>query len=685
MLKILLLQLFWLSFSLIGWVELRILQHRRTVFKRSRFLCFFRDANPFFKFFVYLVIGITSFGVIIIPGYIVNLPLVVLEIVYVAALIGSIAHVFLNRSVILQSLKQRAKGWNTKTIAPILLVILSLLIDYALYLRTGSSLSGDVSFHMAKVKGMALSGHLNLGDAFLGYNGIINLRYSTNILLGLQSMSAHLLHMSAFTSWLYATSFFRLIIWLSIFSLSWILLDKNYRDQWSYAVLILAPVFYGQTHDFQQVGVPHNIVIAWLILLVIGLIVWSRYKSYLLLMLGAVLVACTHTGSAAVASLFVGLYILFLLLAKTRLNELRPILVTLGILMVPNIINLAVVVRTTAFDNANFFNGEAAVSQPHVTWLQTLISRLHMSPSSVLLMTLIASLFFFLRGRIVNRYLKTFVFIAFSLVAILSDLIGWLALVGFAYIFWINKETKTRGLLVMLAVFYPVIIMNPIVLNYKNFSAIQWFVLRFNDLSVLAYITPLIGGMILVQQAVKYWYGISIKLNTFAALAIAVFFSCIGTALYTNYVKFNSLAYYSGSKTLGDSHYNEEFKIVHDMAGHLDGANFITDHFDFNLEIPAIANARPVAFPRSIGGPANIPLRQTCYNQLIKKLDENDLRAAQITKIITASGSDLSKLAAQQSFIKLDDEIDGYQVYSVMPTQEPSLTGHSKCLIPYRN
>jgi hypothetical protein len=233
MLQVILLQLYWLSFLLIGLAGL--LAFIKLYPKQSQALTAICKASPVATVALTAVVGIASFVPLIAIAYVFEISVKLVEVCYLVILVTSA--VYLCRFGPL--FKRMLKGWRPRTVTGwcvLLFVIGSLLLDYILCLRATAPLSADAPVHIARINLIA-NGSYAFADPYFGNHGVVDPRYSANLMLGLQALGAKLIHMTALQVWLYSLGFFRLLIWLALYFLSFNLLPRDKRQEYSYALL----------------------------------------------------------------------------------------------------------------------------------------------------------------------------------------------------------------------------------------------------------------------------------------------------------------------------------------------------------------------------------------------------------------------------------------------------------------
>jgi hypothetical protein len=216
MLDILLIQLFWFSFCVIGFMEVKLCIAVCSRVRNSPFVSFLRSTHKLSAAFILWSIGAGTLLLYIIPAYIFEWPMSILGLFYFLLVIMTVIFFIRRRTTFIKIFKQQL-FMRRSNVHIVFIVAAALIFNYSISLKSGGPLSGDAQVFIGKIYQLANSGHFTLADASFGKNGVVQPGYSTNFLFGLQALLSHILHITAYRVWLYSNAFQLLLIWLSFF------------------------------------------------------------------------------------------------------------------------------------------------------------------------------------------------------------------------------------------------------------------------------------------------------------------------------------------------------------------------------------------------------------------------------------------------------------------------------------
>lgn len=669
--KIILLQLFWLSFSVIGFAELLIYKKFHKP-KQNPLIKFLSNTHPLMAALILWAMGATTFAVIIVPGCFIHWPISVLQTTYCAALLFSIITLVKTRSCWVVLLKNRLV-FNRQTTLPLIVIGVILAVDFWTALNIGGRLDGDAQFELAQINLFAQQ-HLTLANPIHGDSGVPMTVYSTNLQHALQALVSKLLDTSAAWVWFYSHAFFRLLMWLGLFGLSWELIDKKVQRNWSYVVLGLLPFLSGAL--LMDIELHHKVVLIWITIFLLGLKLWLEKGNAFILIVGAVLISTSHPLNSLMAASFMGLVALALLatrsLTSNRLVHLIGIIVLLLLAQVPYFYYPHEISPSGFIDSPSsgptinlksfgplFFNW---VRLPF-NWLAFIVYG-------------VAAGCLFLVWRLKNTKLQLPIF----LLAVISTLLVYsphlLSLIGYGYLIIKIKNNLVRASLTLLVLFAALIIYNPVIVTLAHNQVPLWVLSRFHDFNVLAYVAPTIGllcVMTLPLSGRKYKDRQPLLIvSTFLISIIVV------PVLYPIDITtaFSSDHYQSRKQRL------DELETIKTFNYHLEGQVVFSDDPELALMIPTVivANLFMVDNEANAHPAIHINERKQCAAKLRQNLKITDIQAASITRVITGPRSDKSFIELANASLPLLIARGDYRVYTVIKPTHPINTGI--CVIP---
>ncbi len=675
-----LLQLFWLSLVVIGIAEF-ILHDKLSRTKRSPLGIFLSQTHVLVRLVFAFAAGMASFALVVLPACFFELPVAFIIVSYALILIASISFVIREWELVKTWL---GKVTLSKRSSLLLLIIGGILIaDFILALHTGGQVEGDAKFEIAQINLFAYK-HLTLADPIFGKNGAPVAIYSTSIQHALQAVAVRILNVSAPWVWVYSYAFFRLAIWLSLFALAWEYLDKKVRGYWSYAVLAIVPFLFGAKFSDAEL---HNVIIfAWFALFIIAIKLWVEKKGQLLLLVSSILIATTHPLSAFMAACFLGLNAgVLAALRFIPLRQVKGIVPIIVMLLLPMVLFLYYphgITNAGFSDNASsgpmlhlLRHGFLIVSSPHFNF------RLPELGILVLIASLLAA-----ATHISSAKIRITLLLLIALLAVLIYNPVLLGLIGSVYILIKTPNKATKVILALLFIFLSLVIYNPVVMSVIGDQIPLWAISRFNDLNVVALITPIIGLLCLTAFPALAW--------GYKKLAIGI---TIGIVIsYVTLIPFvspaNSIVLLGSTGKLVSSNGKKNLKTLEDLVvfnPSLRGQIVFSDDRDLPAKIPGVivTNVFSIDNQANANGAVHIRQRIQCAEQLRQNLRSIDIQESGITRIITDSqqGSHFDQLLRNRSDIVLLQQTHGYRVYQVKENIGIPADFQSICNIPPTN
>lgn len=673
-LKVLLLQLFWLSFALIG-AAILILYARYASVKKHGIAPFLKHAHPIVALLVALATGMAAFVVVVVPATFLELQIVWIQLSYGFALIGSLLLLFARRQVVIAWFKKR--GLSKRDWLWILAVGAVLAVDYAISLRTGGQLAGDAKFELARINLFA-NKYLSLSDPIFGDNGIPVTIYSTNILHALQAMIAHLLDVSAAWVWYYSHSFFRFVIWMSMFAVAWELLKKTRHHDWAYIVLLLAPFLYGNL--FLDPELHNRIVIAWAAVFLIGIKVWLEKGSAFLLAVGAILIATSHPLNAVMAAGFLGLVSIvlaaFRLIDKRQMTGIIPIFLAL-------FIPIGLYFYYPHGITSAGFNDTPSSGPAYVLLHLGPVTVGHIRPSfgviAVAYLGILAA-YLALANRVADKRLRLGIFGLVVLGGVLTVNPVVASLFGYIYLIVNASNTRVKIALTLLVAYLGLLLYNPLLLSIVHGEVPLWALSRFQDFNALIFIAPIIGFLCLIVLPLEAWkYGRLAKWATLGVIPIFLFILPVVHALPVSSI----FVAHDHSMRM------EQLRTLEELGGfekELHGQVVFSDDPDLPALIPSavVANVFSIYNEANAHPSVHIDQRKKCTKLLVASLPPNDLQASGITAIITTAPPDsrFGKQLQARPDVTLLKHAGKYRVYKVHKTHRLPADYAGVCAIP---
>jgi hypothetical protein len=675
MLLIFLIQLFWLSFTAIG---LSIVLTYKSVanrvgWKQGRLVESLPSISPLASLFFCTIIGFSVFSPIVVLSYFLVWPIAILVTCYLLALLFSLIILSIYRNRLLTTIKSYTHFSKLQLLITILVTV-SLLIDYVISIRVGAPLYGDAPVQIAKIN-LFMSGHFTLSDPYYKYNGVIDPRYSTNLMDAFQALAGKLFHTTGIRIWLYSYAFYRFVIWLSVFTVSWIFLPKKYKV-WSYFILAGLPIVLGQI--FIYANLPDRIVFAWVCLLVLGLKYWLEKHSYTLLVIASLLIAMTHALFSLIALGYLCFLILALWLLKSlKLKDLPALLISIAILMVPVVLNIYYPNHTNQ-DPASYNPGLAPPPLHHYGAL--LVSHL---PAFSLLTLVIYCLMFACLGlayKTVSKLLRLAIYGLLVVLMYLSFNYSYLAIIGYVSMLLVIRSKKLRIVIGSLVLFYPLIIYNPMFWHLNHGQIPPWVVFRFSYLNIFGLVAPYIGlAAFTMLPFIKWGY----KAPGYYATSLCLTALIIGSSLYNGDIPTS----YPWAKTVRQENQSRlaVLNSLQALSPSLKNQVVYTNDPDLSILIPDVVRAGVINFQAANESPmSNIAMRAECNNLLARNISYTDLKSSQATVILTDGhyANKINGLAKGPNFLKLVATHGDYTVYKVN-THFITSNRYTPCSIPY--
>ncbi len=666
---ILIVQLFWLSFIVIGFFETVFLLKLKLFNSSKNFIDFLRTTHVLVSLLIFWAIGASSFLIYIIPAYIFEWPISFLAFIYVFILICSIVLLFIDRKNWIMLFKKQIIIKKSSLI--ILLFIGGLvLLNYIISIKTGEDPYGDAATHIAKIYQIASGGRFTLADPYFGYNGVVQPGYSTNFLFAIESLVSYLFHINPVDVWKYSYSFVQLMLDVSIFSVLWVYLkNSKYFNYFCYLMLAYLP--YLSNHAIFFTELPRYTNMIWFSLLFIGIKLLIEKDIKIIFFVAVILTATTHTFNATILTGFLSIILLIYgLLGLLNKKLFYPIFLAIIILMIPIIY---------ALSYPTHLNPGYSLKVVHYgPFIIEAIPKL-----SLICFQIAVNVFFLIyllnyqKIKTKKMRLMTHFFIIICL--IISFNLTSITFVGFFYLIYINKNLKVRLLLSIAMGYYAMIVYNPIVVPFLVRSVPQWAVNRFIDINIFSFALPLLSfTLILIAPLLSWGYKrITLTMGIFIlVLFVPLPFGNGYSTFLIQIPPFNI-----------SSNWSENLTTLDQIARLNNRTIFTNDPFlpvtiDDVSRIHIINNYGAGAAPM-----ANYIIRDKCAETLNQNLRLYDLKAAGVNTVIAykiGENNKFNKLASSKSYLKLVKAIHEYNIYYVNSNlSNNKLQSSSICKIPY--
>lgn len=662
---ILLLQLYWLSFFVIGCGVLTLLG-KKNIFVRDL------SNSPVSQvFFTASCLGLTSQLAYIIPGYFFGWPLSLFALYYALTVAASVLILLKRRKPIIVNLRKR---WHLQDVTAIS-IFLGLVIALGCFfsLKTGSLVDGDPRVFVSIIHQWLATGHLSFDDPYFGGNGIMNIGYSTNVLFALRALGAYLTGMSAVNVWFYSGAFMLLMMWSGFYSLCRHFLPAYLHKTWPAAITALLPFF--MSRIVRDVSLPTVTALMWVCLFIIGLKIYLVKRSYFLLVVSCALLAATHSLNAAIAGMFLVFFGASLLVMKSlNLKQAICLIGCAGILFLPMICAL-------------FFPRYIADYQLQAAWpIQTItglpivkVPRFFSSPIFIAI-DLLVIVYICLHKFVGNNSLLKIFYALIGVAVVLGYDPKIAGVLGLLFILINAKGKPVKILISTLIVFYVFMAFNPIVVAALQDKLPFWGFQRFADFNTLHFIAPIIGIMYFIYLPLKVF-----KINNAEIKSsYAVIIIYLGAIPFLTGVPLR-MPWDQGYPIKTQVAQLARLDTIQAMKPYVEGQMIVSNDPDILTSIPNVMQANFISLPNEGPSPlANRFKRDACYKKITSELAEKDVVNAGVGVVMVRVNEHdaFVRLAASRPFLKHYASVDGYKIYKVTSRLQPQQ--HAACSIPYQ-
>lgn len=672
--KVLLLQLFWLSYALIGYSVVRLFSWLAAQ-KNIRIIEPVVQTHTIVKIFIYFAIGLVSMLPITLISFMFRLPILFSSGFYLVLLVSSIYLAFRDNRSNISKLYIRNNRMLGKNFWLIVAILALAFIGYIMLVIVGAELTGDVKFELAQIT-LFSSEKVSLVDPIFGDNGVPPTVYSLSILHLIYAVATNIFNESAGWVWYYSAAFFKVIFLVSLFGLGWEYLNNKVRRTISYSFLFVLP-FILDSGRLQTLQLHNQVVIIWTALFILGVKYWLDKRNGLLLLVSSILIACTHPLNSFMAACF--LTLLTIALIGLRTIKKRDMLIALGSITILLLPLMLYFYFPHGITEAGFNDGPLSGVGIRLGGVGALLfnTNIPIPDFTQLLLIFCLILLFQLGNRIKNRNLKLAYTLPIIFSVILISPLYIIGLLGTGYLFLNTDSKQDKITIFLLAIFTALFSYNPILLTAFEGNLPLWVFARFADFNPLVFITPIIGIYFIVWEPLK-------RINIKHQIAFSMVLISL-LALYLNPMiatKFNN-PFSSRSYTANRSTFSKREKLLN-LKPHLERQLVFSDDYDLLADLPSVVSTDVFLIDNetNINPAVFIKERKLCGVHLLSNLNSQDLKMAGITRVITSPYSTpyFKRLTLEQKLILLKEH-EGYKVYSVPITKKQNPRSNI-CLIP---
>lgn len=676
--KVFLLQLFWLSFCVIGYGEARIYRSLQAK-KSSKPGSLLAGSHWLTKALLAFVLGMASFAPLVVLGILWQWSIFIVEAVYILLLLLSCTVVIVHRKDFFRRPELKKPAHIDGLLASVAFIIV--VAAFLSLLLRGGMVGGDAKFEIAQINLFAQS-HLTLADPVLGVNGVPATVYSFSIQHTLQAVAVNILHMPAARVWFYSWAFFELIIWVSLFTLLWELLDTKVRSTWAYCTLILLVLSGSQ--PLTNASYHNVIVFAWECVLLLGIKQWLEARKYLALYLGAFLIASAHPLNSLMAASFLGLFLVALALIKRlpKKNEVFKLMPIFVVLLAPIALYFY---YPHGITKAGFNDGPLIGPTLHLykigpIFFSSISYRLPMFVVPVALFVWLT--IWAVKHSQVSLLRKVAPYLTLiPLLLVFPPAI--LSLIGFFYLFTRARPKELKILIILLVVFDVLIFYNPLILTLSHGRIPLWALSRFQGFNTLAFVASTIGLLYVCMLPFHNLKQGGTHLTARLSLAVIPLSLVLLPVLHPEAPSLSTFAFESAASNRNNL---RDYQVLNSLSPAMRGQIIFSDDPDLPARIPAavVTNVFSIDNEANANPAVHIAQRKVCAQKLRQSFTYNDVEAAGITAVVTSpnSSNHFKNMLKQQKFISWQAGSHGYNVYKVLPLAHYAAPVSSVCNIP---
>lgn len=593
-----LLQGYWLSVPVIGYAVLRFSSRRLKLGKTW-------EECPFLaKFLISVGVGFFIFALITIVMYAFQLSSWILVGLYICLLLFAAYSLFFSKDMridIMGCLK--ARQWVKVSWVMWLLMTL-LAFDYVYSMWVGGYLQGDGVVHISKIRHIVENG-FTLTDAYFGATP--ETRHHINITHTLYAIPSRM-GIDPVNVWYFSLAFFRLLKWISIFLLAWVvarIIKPAPARIWASFATVFGLLLLSGSYTIQY---PGNYVAVWMVLFIVGCANLISNRSVWLAVVGATLIAFTHPLASMAACMLLILLSMGLLLFDRGLLNRR---VVMGFILCGALLLSTPIFTQLLPNQMTEFAKNYGMERYEFYDIGPLTARAPSMPDS-----------------------KTEIVIA--------------AISAIGYVFLLIKLRlhKTRTVFYASSMFLVLLLYNPFVYTVLERVLPAWAIQRLgvaNQVSIIV----LFFGVLALALVIKKWLTKRVSLYVLVALALVCMFIFLQS--------FNHMPKSEVSVHDMNASSREIMRFEKDVLLPKDKHVVVFDDIYRSFLYPAASQVYVLAILESSATPAaDMVERSRCYHLIKEELQPALLKQAGIEYVLAWHNEPLYKLAEASPYLHKD-------------------------------
>jgi len=594
---VLVVQLYWLSIVIIGWVLVRCLLS----LSKSRFAHKWPDLPLAAKFLIAAATSFTLFGIFTVIGYLFKLPPWWLGLSYGMALALTFVYCVANfskiRKAILPTTKSLWTGYRTIGIlSPFSLMLALVVIDLVINFFIGSFIGADGFVHVSKIRHLSTSG-FTLTDAY--YGTVPETRHTISVTHTLMAVPSWF-GINPIVSWYASGAFLKLVKLSAIFYLGWRLLSwMKHKLRMNFASLIV--IFSLGLFNNYFNSYPSLFAATWIILLIIALLDVVDGHNIAILLIACALIALTHPITALAVAILMGLVFFLLLVFDRQTLDKRKIWgFIIGFVLLASTPIFAATLPNRMTDNVKNYGVNQSI-------FYSIGSHQAFKPS-------------------ISKYFAIDAFTA------IPELVVVLLFIGIAGLFIVNKKRPYRIIIASIVLYVPLVLYNPIAFSLLRRLLPDWGLARFGIVNQLTLSFGFFGLFIIFLTINKFFSAkiirFSVPVLTVATAIIFIFTQSFGSVDPRND---RGASMYQQQKTT----YGNLADITQVLPNDKNAIVF-AERTNDSFMIPVVAQLRVVAINEFNSTPAaDMQDRLICSDLLYYNLQSDMLKQVGVSYVLT--------------------------------------------------
>lgn len=332
--------LYWISVAFIGFGFINLFYQLSSFSKTLSYLSKKILSLPaYIILLISFALGCVYFALLSVPLFAFGLPTILAVVAYILGLTvaaGSTGYLLwrtafskhrLNLGVII-------KESNNLTYLVSVLLVVIICLDLVVAFLTKSNVGGDAIYHMSRVLDI-VNGGFTLSSSLFSTSPEGS--YHVNLIYTLYAIPADMFNLAPMKIWEYSLPFFRLLLWISIFSFSGFVWQCWLRVKNNLHILVILTTIAGYFTISPRLFVatyPNQIVIAWIVILAASIYLFLRRPKMLAatVLPTSLLITLTHPIYALMAILYVGVF--GILYALRNLSKFKEYLKSYAVLLI---------------------------------------------------------------------------------------------------------------------------------------------------------------------------------------------------------------------------------------------------------------------------------------------------------------------------------------------------------------